>query len=452
MQKVSIIGAGLVGSLLSVMMAKKGYKVNMFERRPDMRKVQISAGRSINLALSDRGWKALEAIGAADIVKENSIAMFGRMIHQTNGDIKFQPYGETTQAIYSVSRGGLNCMLMDLAEKNGVNIEFEERCNSIDINTCKIDLENINSFEKKSVAADHIFSADGASSVVRSHLEEIPTFMFEQSQLFHGYKELSIPANEDGNWRLEKNALHIWPRGDYMLIALPNIDGSFTCTLFFPYEGKNSFASLQTEGQVSDFFERVFPDAKNLMSTLLHDFFSNPTSALTTIKCFPWSYKDKILLLGDAAHAIVPFYGQGMNCGFEDCTVLNDLLNHNENDFNTIFKQFETLRKPNADAIAELAMQNFVEMRDSVGNPQFLKQKKIESMIHERYPDIWIPLYSMVTFSHIPYKEALNEGKKQQAIMDKLMLIDNLETDFNKPEIQAVITKELQSLNRKAVC
>lgn len=437
--KVSIIGAGLVGSLLSIYLAKKGHKVTIFERRPDMRKTAISAGRSINLALSDRGWKGIEGVGISEEIKKVAIPMYGRMIHTLEGAVNFLPYGKDKQAIYSVSRAGLNCVLMDLAEKNGVEIKFEQKCNSIDLPSATINLEG----GKKDVS-DIIFGTDGAYSAARLQMQ-LSTDRFEYSQhyLEHGYKELNIPAGKNGEFLMEKNALHIWPRGQFMLIALPNMDGSFTCTLFFPFEGENSFAALDTERKMLKFFNEIFPDAVSLMPTLVEDFFDNPTSSLVTVKCSPWYYNDKMLLLGDAAHAIVPFFGQGMNCGFEDCTVLNDLLNEHENDWKTIFPKFEKLRKQNADAIAELAVQNFIEMRDLVADPKFLLRKKIEGMIFQKHPDKWIPLYSMVTFSHIPYSDALKEGKRQDEIMKKVMAIPGIETKWDTEEVERVIVELL---------
>ena len=442
MQKEStIIGAGLVGSLLSLYLSERGHRVTMYERRGDMRKEAVVAGRSINLALSDRGLRGLEGVGIADEIRKVMIPMYGRVIHNLNGEINFQPYGKEGQAINSVSRGGLNCALMDVAEKKGnVKIVFNERCTGVDLEKGITKLENQQTHQHSEVKSDLIFSADGAFSSARLQMQ-LSTDRFEYSQHYieHGYKELTIPAGPNGEWKMEKNALHIWPRGGYMLIALPNLDGSFTCTLFFPFEGQDSFASIKNENNLKEFFSRVFPDAVPLMPTLNHDYFANPTGSLVTVKCFPWSYKDKALLLGDAAHAIVPFFGQGMNCGFEDCTVLNELMNECKDDWHTIFKRFEQQRKPNADAIAELALQNFIEMRDLVGSKKFLLRKKIEAGFNKKYPDQWFPLYSQVTFSHTPYADALRNGKKQDEIMNRVMAIPGIEEKWDSPEIEKMI-------------
>ncbi len=433
-KEIIILGAGLVGSLFSIYLARRGYSVHIFERRADMRKENIAAGRSINLALSDRGWRGLKGAGIEDEIRKVAIPMHGRVIHNLKGEITRQPYGEKGQSIYATSRGILNCVLMTEAEKNGVVIHFNERCTGID-------LENTTAFfNDKKVTGRSIFSADGAFSSARLQLQ-LSTDRFEYSQhyLNHGYKELIIPAGEGNSFLMEKNALHIWPRGGYMLIALPNLDGSFTCTLFFPFEGGDSFASVKTKEECMKFFRRVFPDVVPLMPALVEDFFHNPTGSLVTVKCFPWSYKDHLCLIGDAAHAIVPFYGQGMNCGFEDCTVFDELLGKYGDDLKTIFNEFQNLRKPDTDAIAELAYMNFIEMRDLVGSQQFLLQKKIEALMHEKYPTKWQPLYSQVTFSDIPYSKALANGHRQQEIMKKIMKLNDIEKKWDSKEVEKMI-------------
>ncbi|MFC5270785.1 FAD-dependent oxidoreductase [Adhaeribacter terreus] len=441
----TIVGAGLVGSLLALYLAKKGNKVTIFERRPDMRKADIGGGRSINLALSDRGWRALEGIGIGDDIRKVGIPMYKRVMHDVKGNLTSQPYGKEGQGIYSVSRGGLNMKLMDLAEENpNINLHFNQQLTNLDLKTNTLEFHNPQTNEDTKVQAERVFGADGAFSAVRSVLQKTERFEYSQSYLEYGYKELTIAPGENGTWQLEKNALHIWPRGQYMMIALPNLDGSFTCTMFFPYEGEHSFSALKTEADVTKFFSEVFPDALPLMPTLLEDYFGNPTGTLVTVKCFPWTYQDKVALIGDAAHAVVPFYGQGMNAGFEDCTVLNQLMEAHDNDWETIFKAFETSRKPNADAIADLAVLNFVEMRDKVADPQFLLQKKIEGKINAMYPEQWIPLYTMVTFSpDIPYAKAMKNGQKQEKIMKKLMKYIKTEADFEKPEVQEILQQKM---------
>lgn len=445
-KKVTIVGAGLVGSLLSIYLAKRGYKVNVFERRQDMRQALMSAGKSINLALSDRGWKGLEGVGIADEIRKIAIPMYGRYIHHKDGSTAYQPYGKNDQAIYSVSRAEINMKLMDLAEEQpNVKLHFEERCMEINRKEMISVFENNVTKEIEKDKSDLIFGADGAFAASRLNMQlTSDRFEYNQHYIEAGYKELIIPPGENGKFLMEKNALHIWPRGSFMMIALPNPDGNFTCTLFLPFEGEKSFSKLKTKDDVKAFFESEFPDAVPLMPSLLNDFFANPTSSLVTVKCFPWVFDERIALIGDAAHAIVPFYGQGMNCGFEDCVVLNDLITkHNEN-WNKILPEYQALRKPDADAIADLAIGNFIEMRDKTADPKFLLQKKIEARFNEKYPEKWIPLYSMVTYSpHIRYSKALSEGNRQQLIMDKIMALPDIESKWDSEEVEKMILKEI---------
>lgn len=437
-KKLTLIGAGLVGSLLSIYLSKRGYKVTVFERRPDMRTNRMSAGRSINLALSDRGWRGLERIGLGEEIRKVALPMAGRMMHGLDHSLVYQPYGKEGQAIYSVSRGGLNCVLMDLAEKHGVEIRYNERCTGIDLNNATATFENTVTKELSSVTADRIFSTDGAFSAGRLQMQlNTDRFNYSQTYLEHGYKELTIPPAADGGFAMDPNALHIWPRGTFMLIALPNMDKSFTCTLFFPYDGEFSFNSLDTEEKMMDFFKKIFPDTIPLMPGLREDYFNNPTASLNIVRCFPWRYKDKLLLIGDSAHAIVPFYGQGMNCGFEDCVVLDELMDQYGDDWSEIFHRFELQRKPDGDAIADLALANFIEMRDKVGQPSFLLQKKIEARFSEKHPDKWIPLYTMVTFSpDIRYSEALKEGQRQDRIMQEVMKLPDIEKNWDSQMVE----------------
>lgn len=445
-KKITVVGAGLVGSLLSIYLAKRGYKVNVFERRPDMRKAKTMAGKSINLALSDRGWKGLEGIGIADEIRKIAIPMYGRAIHHKDGSTAYQPYGKDNQAIYSVSRAEINMRLMDLAEQQpNVEIHFNERCTTINRNKLEAHFENAESQKTAAIQSDLLFGADGAFAASRLNMQ-LTSDLFEYNQHYieAGYKELIIPAGVNGGFLIEKNALHIWPRGSFMMIALPNMDGNFTCTLFLPFEGEKSFANLKTPEQIKTFFETEFADAIPLMPTFIDDFINNPTSSLVTVKCFPWTFENKIGLIGDAAHAIVPFYGQGMNCGFEDCVVLNELIEKHNEDWNKIFPEYQTLRKPDADAIADLAIMNFIEMRDKTADPKFLLQKKIEAGFSKKYPDKWIPLYSMVTYSpHIRYSTALNEGQKQEAIMQKIMAIPDIEKKWDSEEVEREMLKYL---------
>lgn len=437
---VTIAGAGLAGTLLAIFLARRGYKVNVYERRPDARKTNIYAGKSINLALSDRGLRALEVAGIDEEMRKVMIPMPGRFLHNIDGSTAFLPYGKDGQAINSVSRGGLNIALLNTAQKfPNIRLFFNHRCLDVDLETAKATFLNEENGQMRTVEADHIVGADGAFSAVRARLQKTDRFNYSQSYIPHGYKELVIPANEDGSWKMEKNALHIWPRGQYMMIALPNLDGTFTCTLFFPFESTpecpDSFATLKSDEAISEFFHRQFADAVPIMPTLLQDFAENPASSLVTVRCFPWSWKDKVTMLGDAAHAIVPFFGQGMNCAFEDCQVFDELLARHEDDWSIILPEFERLRKPNADAIADLALGNFIEMRDLVADPKFQLRKKIEPKIAERFPDRYIPIYTQVTFrTDISYAEALQESKRQDAFFAKVLELPTVEERWNTSE------------------
>jgi kynurenine 3-monooxygenase len=445
-KSITLVGAGLVGSLLSIYLSKKGYKVNVYERRQDMRRTNGYAGRSINLALSDRGWRGLEGVGIAGEIKKIAIPMYGRFIHHKDGTNAYQPYGKENQAIYSVSRADINMKLMDLAEKHSdIKFHFNKRCTNINRQNLELTFEDNDSKIIETVHSDLIFGADGAFSASRLNMQlNSDRFEYKQHYIDCGYKELVIPPSETGDFLLEKNALHIWPRGSFMMIALPNPDGNFTCTLFLPFEGEKSFANLKTRDAVKQFFDEEFSSAVPLMPTLLDDFFSNPTSSLVTVKCFPWTFDNKIGLIGDAAHAIVPFYGQGMNCGFEDCVVLNELIDKHNHDWDSIFPEYQNLRKPDGDAIADLAIANFVEMRDKTADPKFLLQKKIEAKFSQNHPDKWIPLYTMVTYSpNIRYSTALKEGIKQQAIMDEIMAMNDIESLWDSNEVEKEILKHL---------
>lgn len=439
-KKALVVGAGLVGSLWSIFLAKRGYQVDVFERREDGRQRGFIGGRSINLAMSHRGWKAIAAAGIEDKIRAMSIPMYGRMMHSTTGALTFQPYGKQEEAIYSVSRGQLNLELLEIADQNDhVQLHFEEKCLGLNTKDLTVSFENQQTKGQQNQSADLIFATDGAFSAIRSSLQRRPRFNYSQDYLAHGYKELTIPATPDGGFAMDKNALHIWPRGQFMLIALPNDDGSFTCTLFLPYEGEEAFENLQTDQAVMAFFEKYFKDAIPLMPSLLEDFQKNPTSPLVTIQCSPWTYGDKVALMGDASHAIVPFYGQGMNSGFEDCTVLDELATAHQEDWTATLRAFNDTRIQDADAIAALAKRNFIEMRDSVGNDLFLLRKKIEKHLHQKYPQQFLPVYSMVSFSHIPYSKAWAEQARQDALFADVLAIENIQSNWqNNPQVDQV--------------
>ncbi len=422
-KNVTLVGAGLAGSLLSVYLAKKGFNVELFEKRPDMRKAKVEAGRSINLALSTRGIYALKGIGLYDEIKKIAIPMYGRMMHALNGDLTFQRYGkDDSEYINSVSRAELNKKMLSLAEEfKNIKINFSHRCTSFDPEKRECYFVNDSSGEKKAINSETIIGTDGSASALRMEMLKLPGFDFSQEYLEHGYKELTIPAGDNGSFRMEKNALHIWPRGTFMLIALPNLDGSFTCTLFHPFEGEEGLNALNSEEKIKRFFEKYFPDALELIPDLIKTFLVNPAGSLITVKCAPWYYKDAVCLLGDACHAIVPFFGQGMNAAFEDCTVLDQCIDELGTDWNKIYPEFFKRRKVNTDSIADLANENFIEMRDKVGDAKFLLKKKVEHILEERYPEKFIPKYSMVTFHRMPYSVARKRGIQQEKILDKLV-------------------------------
>ncbi|AXG74265.1 FAD-dependent monooxygenase [Flavobacterium arcticum] len=423
--KIAVVGSGLVGSLLAIYLKRAGHTVHVFDRSQDIRTVEFS-GRSINLAMSHRGWKALDDLGLGDEIREIAIPMDKRAIHNVGQSLNYQYYGKEGESIYSISRGVLNRKMISLAEEEGVNFFFETKIWDVTMATATLHTGETEQGEWGELDYDMVFGADGAFSRVRHRMQRQSMFNYSQEFLNLGYKELNIPANEDGTHKLDKNSLHIWPRHNFMLIALPNLDGSFTCTLFMPFEGENSFESLKDKETLKQFFAHYFPSTIDVIPELVEDFFKNPTSTLVTMKCYPWTYNDKVALIGDACHAIVPFYGHGMNAGFEDITILNQIMQEYGDDWNRIFKEYEQSRKPDTDAIAELSYRNFMEMSSKTADENFLLQKKIEKRFSEKYPEKWIPLYSRVTFSHRPYSEALAIGDQQKAIMNEVMQMDNI--------------------------
>lgn len=437
-KNIAIIGSGLVGSLLAIYLKRRGHDITVFDRRSDVRTVDFS-GRSINLAMSNRGWAALRKVGIEDEIREIALPLDKRAMHVNDKPLYFQNYGKEGEAIYSISRGVLNRKMIDLAENAGVKFKFEEKVWDIDLQTAKIYTGESEKSKWKSYKFDLVFGADGAFSRVRHKMQRQSRFNYSQHFIEVGYKELTIPANADGSYKLDNASFHIWPRGEFMLIAMPNLNGSFTCTLFMPFEGAISFENITTESEAENFFNEYFPDIKDDISNLTRDFFNNPTSAMVTMKCFPWTYKNTVALVGDSAHAVVPFYGQGMNAGFEDISVLDDLIEKYEDDWDVIFEEYQVSRKPNADAIAELSYRNFVEMSSKTANSKFLLQKKIEKKFSEKYPEKWLPLYSRVTFSDRPYAEALAIGDNQRAIMEKVMRMKEIEEKWDSKEVEAKI-------------
>lgn len=422
-ETIHIVGGGLVGTLAAIFLARRGFAVELYERRGDMRKGKVEAGRSINLVVTPRGLVALDRAGLKDRIMELAIPLEGRMLHDRQGQETYVPYGHKEgEVINAVSRGLLNVRLLEAADEyENIKIHFNAPCTGYDIQR-----KTINFADGKKVAAETVIGADGAFSAIRRALfDQVMNFNYAQEFLPYGYKELVIPAAEGGGHRLKNGVFHIWPRGDYMLIGIPNLDGSFTCTLFFPYKGAHSFETLRSEAAVLSFFKEVFPDAVPVMPSLTEDFMNNPVGSLVTVRCAPWHAGGHVGLIGDAAHAIVPFYGQGMNTGFEDCTALGDILDSmdggGEKDWGVIFEKLESARKANTDAIADMALQNFVEMRDTTADPKFQLKKQVGFALEDRYQAQFIPRYSMVMFHpEIPFAEAKRRGEAQDRMLDEL--------------------------------
>jgi kynurenine 3-monooxygenase len=446
-RKVMIIGSGLVGSLWAVYMNKAGYEVHVFERRSDMRLQKMSAGKSINLAMSTRGWNALDEMGVGDEIRKIAIPMHGRSMHALDGTTSYQPYGNEGQAIYSVSRWDINATLMTIAESENAHIHFNEECIHVDLETGKSTFKNTQTGVIKDEEADLIFATDGAFSAARYNgMQKLDRFSYSQNFIPDGYREILLPANEDGSHKLDENVLHIWPRGRFMLIALPNFDGSYTCTLFMPYEGDtHCFNNLTSKEKVTNFFKEVFPDFYNLMPEVADSWDAHPLSSLAIIRCFPWTH-GKLALMGDAAHATVPFFGQGMNAGFEDCFSMWKLMQKHNHQWNEIFKEYEITRKPNGDAVQDLSMYNYIVMRDRVADPAFLLLQKVERRINFLYPDKYFPLYSMVSFTNIEYQIAYTKGQEQEAMIQKIIANHNITSETSESEIDKVIHDLMKTL------
>ncbi|MDY8138608.1 NAD(P)/FAD-dependent oxidoreductase [Aquimarina sp. 2201CG5-10] len=451
-ENILIIGAGLCGSLLALRLAQRGYSVIVYESRPDLRTTDISSGRSINLALSDRGLRAMKMVGLEKEVTPLCIPMHGRMVHDIHGNTFASNYsGRTGEYINSISRGGLNGLLLTEAEKHdNVKIHFNKKCTGVDIEKNIAKFKCYTTKDKFEIKADIIFGADGAGSALRKsyYLEKKFLFSYSQNYLTHGYKELEIPADKVGNHLISKDHLHIWPRGQYMLIALPNLDGSFTVTLFLSYdEGDYNFNNLTSIEKVTEFFKTQFPDALELIPDIHHEFFNNPTGALGTVKCSPWYYKGKTLLIGDAAHAIVPFYGQGMNASFEDVVVFDEILEDHQGDWDATFKAYQKARKEDTDAIADLAVDNYYEMRDHVANPIFKEKRKLEMDFEKTFPNKYFSKYSLVTFNEtIKYAEAMKIGRAQDKALLNLIADNEIDTSKDLKVLLKQVQKETKEI------
>lgn len=445
MKNITIAGGGLVGSLMAYMLAKKGYNVNVYEQRPDMRKKRIDGGRSINLVISHRGWSALEKAGVADEIRKIIVPAYGRMTHDLDGTQHYYPYSIHGKSISSVSRGGLNMKMMDLAEPlPNVHYHFNQKCIKVDLKTATAWFKDYNSGEIAEVKADLLIGADGAYSAVRNQMMQNMPMNYTQEYIDHGYKEIHIPPAADGSPQLDLKALHIWPRKQFMLMGLANLDNGFTGTLFFPMEGEESFETVQTGDQALEFFKKYFPDAIPLIPNLKEQYEENATSPLMVVRCKPWTYKGKVMLVGDAAHATVPFYGEGMNAGFEDVNVFVNLLEEmGDGDMLALLDGYTKAREANGNALVDLSLRNFIEMRDLVADPQFILRKKIEAKIYKKHPEQWMPLYSQVKFTNIPYVDAWNEGLRQDEIMNSILALPNIEAVWDSPEIEKSILSKI---------
>jgi kynurenine 3-monooxygenase len=443
-RSITIVGAGLTGPVLAVFLARRGYSVELFDRGPDPRAATIGRGRSINITLCPRGLRPLDTIGAGAAVRRIGVLAKGRVIHGTDGSLERQPYGNQGEALLSVSRAELNTTLVEHAAREpGVRMAFDERCLRVDFETRMLTLENRRTGAVTTREFRHLIGADGAHSVVRQHLQKRPHFDYSQHYCKHGNKELLLPADSSAAWSQERESLHIWPRGQYMLIAFPNRDGTTTCTLHMPLEGDISHASLRDARDVERVFAESFSDVRWAIPDLAAQYFENPVVPMVTIKCAPWSIEDKALLIGDAAHSIWPSYGQGANSAFEDCAVLDAWLERSPDDAREAFIAFERERKPSTDAMADLSIEHFLELRDLVGDPSFLLRKKIERAMSRLFPLAYQPLYSLVSFTHTPYADALALDRRQRKIVDELMAIDGIEERLETPDVARLMEQML---------
>lgn len=434
-EDIAVIGSGLVGVVLAISLKKKGYNVTVYDKSEDIRNIDFK-GRSINLALSDRGWKILKELGIDNEVRELGIPMSARAIHTLEDGVKYQKYSVKGDSIWAISRGGLNKDLISIAEREGVIFKFDTPIWDVNLKEGILYTSEQESDQWEEIKVDLIFGADGAYSRVRGKMQKQSRFEYQQSYLHLGYKELRIEALSNGEHKLPKNSFHIWPRKEFMFIALANVDGSFTCTLFMPYEGEVSFTTIVEDEEIRQFFMTYFKDVDTLIPDYLDQYKENPVNSLVTMKCFPWVYEDKGALIGDAAHAVVPFYGQGLNAGLEDVYVLNQIIDRVGGDnWLSIFKEYQEQRKPNGDAIAELSYRNFKEMSEDTANDMFLLRKKIETKFAEKYPNMWLPLYDRVTFSTESYVSALAEGDRQARIMDEVMNMSSINDIWDSEEV-----------------
>jgi kynurenine 3-monooxygenase len=440
-----IVGAGLAGCVLATYLGRRGYPVEVFERHGDPRDAHVAKRPSLNITLCKRGISALERIGAQEIVLRAAAVAYGRKVHALDGTVAYQPYSNTGDALFSISRAALNDVLLSHAEAQpGVRIHFNRRCAQLDLADGVAHFEDTTTGATNAVQAERIFGADGAYSSVRQHLQKTERFNYSQQYLDQGYTTMKIPPLADGRPALDAGAIHIWPRGQRMSIGFPDREGTFNCSLLLPYRGAHSFETLRTEENVLQCFQELFPDAVGLVPGLVEQFFSRPPNSLVTIRCNPWSYEDKVLLVGDAAHAILPSYGQGANAAFEDCRILDQCIDECGGDWYAVFREFEQRRRPSLNVLADLCVEHFVELTEHVADPKFLRRREVERRLEEVYPDLYQPLYSMVSFTSRPYAEALRISRLQSAAIDEIVLIEGIERSVDRPEVRRLLSQSLR--------
>lgn len=461
-QKIIVMGAGLGGTTMAILLARRGHQVEVYEGRPDPRRLAVAAadgslaGRaahrpSINITLCPRGLRTLDLIGAGDVVRSMAVPAYGRIVHAADGIRSHQPYGCSNEALYSILRDKLMTQLLHVAEPyENITFHFNEKCTGVDLATAAVEVKNTVSGVASRVGADRLIAADGAFSAVRWQMQRQNRFNLSQQYLDYGYREMTAPALSSRGWTGERNALHFWPKGRFMLMAAPNVDGSFTVTLYMPIEGDLSLESIRTEDDLLRLFKDFFPDALPELPNLAQEYFSRPYNTLLTIKCSPWIYKDKVALIGDAAHAIVPFYGQGANACFDDCAVLDDCMDRHGDDWGAVFAEYQQIRKPNMDLMADLSIQNLAELQDHVGDPRFQLRKEIERRVHQRYPDQFASLYWKVTFSSMSYVEAVKKDREHRAIIDRIMSTKGIEA-MGGDELNALIDRTMQAPDQPAM-
>jgi kynurenine 3-monooxygenase len=444
MERIIVAGAGLVGSLLAVYLSRKGYRVDVYDRNPDPRAASSDAraGKAFNLTLCDRGFKALDEVGVGNLIRSISVPAYGRFVHNEQGELAYQPYGNNSEALYSILRSDMSRAMVEFAAaKPNVEFHFDEKCVGLNLSPLEVEFKNMRTGAQRREKAYLLFGADGAFSGVRTHLQRFHRVSYAQEFLDQGYKELNVPATATAEWVSEKNVLHMWPRGRYMLLGFPNPDGSFTCSLHMPFEGSVSFASLQTESNVLDFFNEKFPDVVDHIPNLVAEFNGCPPNPMVTVKCSPWTLQGKVALIGDAAHVLYPYYGQGANAGFEDCSVLMQCLEKYGDDWKTVFSEYEQLRKPNMDAISEMVVEHYVEIRDLLGDPKFLLRKALERKLNQLFPDRYLPLYTMIAFTTMPYVEALRIEREQRSMIDYLMNTPDIDQNWDSREVENIMAQ-----------